>query len=83
MTIGPTPISLRSPRAIAGLVILIGFALVPLVAGYAGQSFYVTVATRILVFQNGEVIETGTFAELVQRGGFFTELVNAQFAQPR
>jgi branched-chain amino acid transport system permease protein len=50
MTIGPTPISLRSPRSITGLVLLIGFALVPVIAGYAGQPFYVTVATRILVF---------------------------------
>jgi ATP-binding cassette subfamily B protein len=37
-------------------------------------------ATRILVFQNGEVIETGTFDELQRRGGFFSELVRAQFA---
>jgi ATP-binding cassette subfamily B protein len=36
-------------------------------------------ATRILVFQNGRVIETGTFGELVERGGFFAELVRAQF----
>ena len=50
MTIGPTPISLRSPRAITGLVLLIGLALVPVIAGYVGQSFYVTVGTRILVF---------------------------------
>jgi branched-chain amino acid transport system permease protein len=50
MTIGPTPISLRSPRSITGLVLLIGLALVPVIAGYVGQSFYVTVGTRILVF---------------------------------
>jgi ATP-binding cassette, subfamily B, beta-glucan exporter len=37
-------------------------------------------ATRILVFQNGHVIETGTFDELQHRGGFFSELVQAQFA---
>ncbi len=37
-------------------------------------------ATRILVFQNGRVIETGTFDELQRRGGFFSELVQAQFA---
>jgi ATP-binding cassette, subfamily B, beta-glucan exporter len=37
-------------------------------------------ATRILVFKNGEVIETGTFDELQRRGGFFSELVQAQFA---
>ncbi len=36
-------------------------------------------ATRILVFQNGQVIETGTFDELQRRGGFFSELVQAQF----
>jgi ATP-binding cassette, subfamily B, beta-glucan exporter len=37
-------------------------------------------ATRILVFQNGRVIETGTFDELQRHGGFFSELVQAQFA---
>jgi ATP-binding cassette subfamily B protein len=37
-------------------------------------------ATRILVFQQGRIVETGTFEELVQRGGFFAELVKAQFA---
>ena len=37
-------------------------------------------ASRILVFQNGRIIETGTFDELQRRGGFFTELVHAQFA---
>jgi ABC-type multidrug transport system fused ATPase/permease subunit len=36
-------------------------------------------ATRILVFQNGRIIETGTFDELMQRGGSFSELVEAQF----
>jgi ATP-binding cassette subfamily B protein len=36
-------------------------------------------ATRILVFQNGRIVETGTFSELQRRGGFFTELVAAQF----
>jgi glucan exporter ATP-binding protein len=37
-------------------------------------------ATRVLVFQNGRVIETGTFDELQRHGGFFSELVQAQFA---
>jgi ATP-binding cassette subfamily B protein len=37
-------------------------------------------ATRILVFQNGSVVESGTFDELERRGGFFAELVHAQFA---
>ena len=36
-------------------------------------------ATRILVFQNGRIIETGVFADLVKRGGFFAELARAQF----
>ncbi|MFZ0425479.1 MAG: glucan ABC transporter ATP-binding protein/ permease [Xanthobacteraceae bacterium] len=37
-------------------------------------------ATRILVFQQGRIVETGTFEELLRRGGFFAELVKAQFA---
>ena len=36
-------------------------------------------ATRILVFDDGRVVETGTYDELVRRGGFFAELVHAQF----
>jgi ATP-binding cassette, subfamily B, beta-glucan exporter len=36
-------------------------------------------ATRILVFDNGRVIEAGTYDELVRRGGFFADLVKAQF----
>ncbi len=36
-------------------------------------------ATRILVFGNGRIAETGTYDELVQRGGHFAELVRAQF----
>src|SRR5580692_3498966 len=39
-------------------------------------------ATRILVFQNGRIIETGTFDELVKRGGHFAELAKAQFSSP-
>jgi ATP-binding cassette subfamily B protein len=37
-------------------------------------------ASRILVFRHGRIAETGTFEELKQRGGFFAELVQAQFA---
>jgi ATP-binding cassette, subfamily B, beta-glucan exporter len=36
-------------------------------------------ATRILVFENGRVIENGTFDELVANGGHFAELARAQF----
>jgi ABC-type multidrug transport system fused ATPase/permease subunit len=39
-------------------------------------------ATRILVFQQGRIIETGSFDELVKRGGHFAELVRAQFSLP-
>ena len=36
-------------------------------------------ATRILVFNNGLIVEAGTYDELVRRGGFFADLVKAQF----
>jgi ATP-binding cassette subfamily B protein len=37
-------------------------------------------ASRILVFRNGRIVESGTYDELYRSGGFFTELVGAQFA---
>ena len=36
-------------------------------------------ADRILVFDQGRVIESGTFDELVAKGGRFAELAQAQF----
>jgi ATP-binding cassette subfamily B protein len=36
-------------------------------------------ATRILLFDHGQVIESGTFDELVAKGGRFAELARAQF----
>lgn len=36
-------------------------------------------ATRILVFEHGRVIESGTFDELLAKGGHFAELARAQF----
>jgi ATP-binding cassette, subfamily B, beta-glucan exporter len=36
-------------------------------------------ATRILMFDSGRVIESGTFDELVAKGGRFAELARAQF----
>ena len=40
-------------------------------------------ATRILLFDNGRVIESGTFDELVAKGGRFAELARAQFMLQR
>jgi glucan exporter ATP-binding protein len=39
-------------------------------------------ASRILVFDQGRVIESGTFDELVAKGGRFAELARAQFMAP-
>ena len=36
-------------------------------------------ATRILVFDHGRIVESGTYDELLRRGGTFTELARAQF----
>jgi ATP-binding cassette, subfamily B, beta-glucan exporter len=36
-------------------------------------------ANRILVFDHGRIVETGTFDELVAKGGRFAELAKAQF----
>jgi len=36
-------------------------------------------ATRILVFEQGRIVESGSFDELVARGGRFAELARAQF----
>ena len=36
-------------------------------------------ATRILVFDQGRVVESGTFDELVAQGGIFANLAKAQF----
>ena len=36
-------------------------------------------ATRILVFENARIVESGSFDELVQKGGAFAALAKAQF----
>ena len=36
-------------------------------------------ATRVLVFDHGRIVESGTYDELLRRGGAFTELARAQF----
>jgi len=40
-------------------------------------------ATRVLVFDHGRIVETGSFDELIRMGGLFTELAQAQFAIPK
>jgi ABC-type multidrug transport system fused ATPase/permease subunit len=36
-------------------------------------------ASRILVFDQGRIVEQGSYEELVARGGRFAELATAQF----
>jgi len=36
-------------------------------------------ATRILVFDGGRIVESGTFDELIETGGRFSKLAKAQF----
>jgi ATP-binding cassette subfamily B protein len=36
-------------------------------------------ATRILVFDQGRIVESGSFDELVRQGGMFAALAKAQF----
>ena len=36
-------------------------------------------ADLILVMRDGDVIESGTHEELMQRGGFYADLYNSQF----
>jgi ABC-type multidrug transport system fused ATPase/permease subunit len=36
-------------------------------------------ATRILVFDQGRIVESGTFDELIRKGGAFAALARAQF----
>ena len=37
-------------------------------------------ADKILVMRDGKIIETGTHGELLDKGGFYSELYNSQFA---
>ena len=39
-------------------------------------------ADKILMFQNGRIVEAGSFDELVRAGGPFAELARAQFLAP-
>jgi ABC-type multidrug transport system fused ATPase/permease subunit len=39
-------------------------------------------ADNILMFENGRIVESGTFDELVARNGPFAELARAQYLAP-
>jgi ATP-binding cassette subfamily B protein len=39
-------------------------------------------ATKILVFEHGRIVESGTFDELQRRGGHFARLTDIQFKAP-
>jgi len=39
-------------------------------------------ATRILVFDRGRIVESGSFDDLVAKGGVFDKLAEAQFLAP-
>ncbi len=36
-------------------------------------------ADLILVMKDGDIVESGSHAELLQKGGFYAELYNSQF----
>jgi ATP-binding cassette subfamily B protein len=35
----------------------------------------------ILVMRDGDIVESGSHAELLEKGGFYAELYNSQFEQ--
>src|SRR3990172_9834024 len=50
MLLFPEAISLRSPRVIAAALFMLLLALVPPISDAIGESYYVTLVTRILIF---------------------------------
>ncbi|GEM_PF-4763225 len=50
--------------------------------GFLSQSRLSTIkdADMILVMKDGDIVETGNHRELLEKGGFYAELYNSQFA---
>jgi ATP-binding cassette subfamily B protein len=40
-------------------------------------------ADRVIVLDHGRIVEMGTHAELMQKGGFYQEIVEMQIADPK
>ena len=50
MTLFPEPVSLRSPRIVLGAAVVLILLLVPPLSDAIGESYYITIVTRILIF---------------------------------
>jgi branched-chain amino acid transport system permease protein len=55
VTLFPEPVALRSPRALAAALVVTVLVLLPVVALALGQTFYITLAARIVIFALGAV----------------------------
>lgn len=73
----------RVPKGMAfttfATMLIRGLDAVPAIHDRAHRLATARNATRVLVFERGHIVETGTFDELVARGGRFAELARAQF----
>ena len=66
------------PRRLRLVVVVLAFVAVG-GAFIAHRLATIRNADRILVFDHGRIVETGSFDELVAAGGRFAELARAQF----